>query len=329
MIKKKKQKRTKDKSPSEKTLVREKEIEYVISAKEYDIGLGKLILGDCTKLLTTSIVGLCDLTFLDPPFNQSKDYAQHDDDMEPEEYWKWMNDVCRKVLDITSDGGGMYFMQREKNTEHVLQCLRESGWTFQNLIIWKKKTSAVPGTNRYGKHYQIIAFATKGKTPKVFHRLRINPPLPQGYKYDRENGMFLTDVWDDIRELTSGYFAGDEPLRDKQGNRLHKQQSPIELLTRIILSSSDPGDTVLDPFAGTGTTAIVANQLGRKSVSIELDPQNISAIKKRFEEQRQCDAVNKIYSLYGFTENLREIWGGNNLEKLTSRKPIQKQMTLL
>ena len=95
-----------------------------------------------------------------------------------------------------------------KKTESVLRCLRESGWTFQNLIIWKKKTSAVPGMKRFGKHYQIIAFATKGERPRVFHRLRINPPLPLGYKYERENGMFVTDVWDDIRELTSGYFAG-------------------------------------------------------------------------------------------------------------------------
>ena len=136
-------------------------------------------------------------------------------------------------------------MQREKNTEFVLQCFRETGWTFQNLIVWKKKTSAVPGINRYGKHYQIIAFATKGKTPRVFNRLRIDPPLPADYKHARENGMYVTDVWDDIRELTSGYFAGDEALRDANGNRLHKQQTPIQLLLRIILSSTNPGDVVL------------------------------------------------------------------------------------
>src|SRR3989338_3229794 len=99
-------------------------------------------------------------------------------------------------------GGAIYFMQREKNTEYVLQ----------NLIIWKKKTSAVPCSNKFGKHYQIIAFATKGKNPRVFNRLRINPPLPPAYKYEREDGMYVTDVWDDIRELTSGYFAGDEEI---------------------------------------------------------------------------------------------------------------------
>ena len=67
----------------------------------------------------------------------------------------------------------IYFMQREKNTENVLLCLREAGWTLQNLIIWKKKTCAVPQDYRYGKHYQVVAFATKGKSPRVFNKLRI------------------------------------------------------------------------------------------------------------------------------------------------------------
>ena len=115
-----------------------------------------------------------DLSFLDPPFNQDKAYNTWNDNLPPEEYWGWMREICGKVYTLTSDGGAIYFMQREKNTEFVLQCLRDTGWTFQNLIIWKKKTSAVPGMKRFGKHYQIIAFATKGKTPRVFHRLRID-----------------------------------------------------------------------------------------------------------------------------------------------------------
>lgn len=199
-------------------------------------------------------------------------------------------------------------MQREKNTEHVLKCLRESGWTFQNLIIWKKKTSAVPGTTRYGKHYQILAFATKGTQARVFHRLRINPPLPAGYKFERENGMFVTDVWDDIRELTSGYFAGDEALRDKYGNRAHKQQSPIHLLLRILLSSTNPGDLVPDPFAGTGTTLVVAQQLNRRSIGIELDKQNVQLIEKRIKEDREADSIMKFYKDYEHTLELNSIW---------------------
>jgi hypothetical protein len=75
----------------------------------------------------------------------------------------------------------------------------------------------VPNTWRYGKAYQITAFATKGRKPRIFHRLGIDAPLRPEYRYEREHGMFVTDVWDDTRELTSGYFAGEEALRHPDG----------------------------------------------------------------------------------------------------------------
>ena len=239
-----------------------------------------------------------------------------------------MREICAKVYTLTSDGGAIYFMQREKNTEFVLQCLRDAGWTFQNLIIWKKKTSAVPGVKRFGKHYQVITFATKGKTPRVFHRLRIDPPLPADYKHARENGMFVTDVWDDIRELTSGYFAGDEALRDTEGNRLHKQQAPIQLLLRILLSSTNPNDVVLDPFAGSGTTLVVAEQLGRKSIGIELDAHNVALIQNRLTEKRESDDVSRFFRDYACTPDLEAIWGreGLNREFASSDEVTAKQM---
>jgi len=122
-----------------------------------------ILQGDCSKILSEKVIGIrTDLTFLDPPFNQNKDYNYHNDNLPDEEYWEMMHSACKGIFEITSKGGAIYFMQREKNTENVLKCLKETGWTFQNLIIWKKKTSAVPCSNKFGKHYQIIAFATKG-----------------------------------------------------------------------------------------------------------------------------------------------------------------------
>ena len=172
----------------------------------------------------------------------------------------------------------------------------------------------MPGTKRFGKHYQIIGLATKGKTPRVFNRLRIDPPLPADYKYTRENGIYVTDVWDDIRELTSGYFAGDEALRDAEGNRLHKQQTPIQLLLRIILSSTNPGDVVLDPFAGSGTTLVVSEQLARKSIGIELDAFNVELIQSRLAEQREADDISRFFKDYACTSDLEVIWGKEQSE---------------
>lgn len=262
-----------------------------------------------------------DLSFLDPPFNQGKEYRVHNDKLDEKEYWDWMREVCKLVYDRTSKGGAIYFMQREKNTEFVLEVLRSSGWTFQNLIIWKKKSSAVPGKCRFGKHYQIIAYCTKGKKERIFNRLRIDPPLLVTEKYARPNGMYVTDVWDDIRELTSGYFAGDEPLRVHNGDRAHKQQSPVQLLARIILSSTKVGDMVYDPFTGTGTTLVVSKQLGRNSIGTEIDPENASLIHERLENMRSSDNIQKFRDDYIFTENLDEIWPiGTKLDLCDSKE---------
>lgn len=121
--------------------------------------------------------------------------------------------------------------------------------------------------------------------------------------------MYVTDVWEDIRELTSGYYAGDEALRDAEGNRLHKQQTPIQLLIRIILSSTYPGDLILDPFAGSGTTLVVSQQLGRKSIGIEIDANNVEIIQNRLSQQKKSDDVSRFLKDYACTPDLELIWG--------------------
>jgi DNA modification methylase len=269
--------------------------------------VSRILQGDCIELLENLNVPV-HLTFLDPPYNQGKDYRFFDDDQPAEKYWKWLKEVSQKIFNTTAEGGCIYFMQREKNAEEVLKVLRETQWTFQNLIIWKKMTSAVPSTIRYSKQYQVIAFATKGRRPYTFNRLRIDYPPRPNHKYGRENGIFVPDVWDDIRELTSGYYAGDEALRDDEGNRVHKQQTPIELLLRIILSSTDSSNMVLDPMAGTGPAMVVAKQLDRNYVGIEIDPQYVKIINDRLDSIRPSDDVMQYWDYYRFTPNIEKIW---------------------
>ncbi len=256
----------------------------------------QVLAGDCLQQLRSGALNNIALSFVDPPFRQGKSYRFFDDDQPEEMYWEWMKDILRNIKCVTVDGGGVYFMQREKNTERVLRALGDAGWTYQNLIIWKKKTSAVPCKFRFAKQYQVIAFATNGTKPRVFNKLRADLPLAPEHKHTRANGVFLTDVWDDIRELTSGYFAGDEAIRELNGDRAHVQQSPVALLLRILLSSSMPGDIILDPFAGTGTTLVVAEQLCRQSVGIEIDPKNVELIEKRLKQMTLANSENIIGS---------------------------------
>jgi len=276
--------------------------------------------GDCLQYLNEGSIGGVALTFVDPPFRQGKNYRFFDDNQPSNRYWAWLEEVLSKVHGVTVGGGAIYFMQREKNIEEVMRILKETNWRFQNLIIWKKKTSAVPCEFRFSKQHQIIVFATKGRKPRVFNKLRGDLPLAPGYRYERTNGIYLTDVWDDIRELTSGYFAGEEAIRDDNGERLHTQQSPVALLLRIILSSTLPNDVVFDPFAGTGTTLLVARQLQRNSIGVEIDTKNLEIIRMRLESLRSADNILKYYNYYRFTPNLTAIW--------PIKEPIIEQRTL-
>ncbi len=279
-----------------------------------------IVCGDCLSVLGSYERCGIHLSFLDPPFNQGKEYRRFDDKQEGSQYWSWMGDVLSRLYDATALGGAVYFMQREKNAEHVLRLLRETGWTFRNLIVWKKMTSAVPVRSRYGLQYQIIAYAIKGDRARVFNRLRITPPLPSHYRHEREGGIYVTDIWDDIRELTAGYFAGDEALRREGGERFHKQQSPLALLVRIVLSSSSVGDVVFDPFAGTGTTFVAASQLGRIPVGVEIDEENVAMIRSRLAEIRRSDAVARFYGDYRYTDDLDKIWQGERTIKREKSK---------
>ncbi len=269
----------------------------------------EVLLGNCLDFIREGHVRNVDLTFFDPPYNQGKDYSYFDDSQDPEKYWNWIQDVVSEIHRVTTQGGALYLMHREKNTERLLKVLRESGWNYQNLIIWRKMTSAVPSNMRYGKQYQVIAFVTKGERPRVFNRLRIDPPLPPNYKRQRKSGMYVTDIWEDIRELTSGYFAGDEAVRDKEGSRIHKQQTPIALLLRIILTSSMPKDVVFDPMAGTGTTAVVADQVKRSCVVVEIDPEYVELIRGRLETHRPSDNIAQYLIDYQHTLDLAAITG--------------------
>jgi DNA modification methylase len=258
------------------------------------------------------------LTFLDPPFNQGRRYDAHDDSMPESEYWAWMEEVCGAIFEASAEGAALYFMQREKNAAEVIGALRSAGWQLRNLIVWKKMASPVPVRNGYGKGYQIIAFAAKG-SPRVFNELRIDPPLPPHYTEPREGGVLVSDVWDDIRELTSGYLAGDEVLRGPGGERLHKQQAPVALLLRVVLASSMPGDLVLDPFAGTGTAGVVASQLGREYLLVDNSRRNAELMRKRIASGRPADRAEAHLDYYRHTPNLREIWPGAPEPKRSAR----------
>ena len=98
------------------------------------------------------------------------------------------------------------------------------------------------------------------------------------------------------------------------------------LLLRIILSSTQPYDTVLDPLAGTGPTLVVAKQLKRNSIGIEIDPKYTEVIRNRLKFLRQADNVSKYYNYYRFTPNLKEIWPAKGIVLAEQTKMFKSKL---
>ena len=165
--------------------------------------------------------------------------------------------------------------------------------TLQAKIVWYQPSRLGQGRRTYTNNYDIIAYFTLGSQPRVFnlddirvpqlveltHRLRCeNVPSVRNGKYGRtkynEKGKNPGDVWGDIKQLT---YRSKELVSSK----LHTIQKPEKLMQRIIAASSNPGDVVLDPFAGTGTVPAVCMKMNRYVIAIEKDPKMYELILER------------------------------------------------
>lgn len=231
---------------------------------------------DCLKILPTIETNSIDLIYADFIY----------DDLN----FTWV-DLC---IDILKDGGSFY-AQTDYRSVAQLKLYLDNKLDFCNWIVWCYK--AHPQRRRfYQRKHDDILFYTKGgdytwnnptqpPSKMMFEKFRtdengkiINPSpamAEKGTHYIRD--VVARDWWDDI-PVPSGFSPWDT------GKKLHKWQKPIGLLKRIIGASSNPGDIVLDPFMGSGTTGAACIQLGRNFIGIEIDKKTFSIAKKRIKE---------------------------------------------
>lgn len=274
--------------------------------------LNKIHQGDCIELLKKIPDNSIDLIFADPPYNlqlngelfrpnQTKVDAVNDawDKFESkEEYDKftalWMKE-CHRVLKNT---GSFWVIGTYHNIFRVGAILQNIGFWILNDIIWIKKNPMpnFKGT-RFNNAHETLIWATKSKTSKyTFH-------------------YHSMKVWNDDVQMRSDWYIpicqGDERIK-VNGQKAHSTQKPAELLLRIILSTSNPNDIVLDPFSGSGTTAAVAKRLGRRYIAFE---------KEEFYIKIANDRLNKIKPIenplleYKIEKRKPKVSFGNLIEK--------------
>jgi DNA modification methylase len=240
--------------------------------------------GDCVALLKQIPDNSVDLIFADPPYNlqlnggltrpnQTKVDAVNDEwdkfaSMEIYDTFtnNWLKE-CHRVLKNT---GSIWVIGTYHNIFRVGASLQDLGFWMLNDVVWIK-TNPMPnfkGT-RFNNAHETMLWATKSEKSKyTFH-------------YHSMKTM------NDDLQMRSDWFIpicqGEERLK-VNGQKAHSTQKPEELLYRVILSTSNVGDVVLDPFSGSGTTAAVAKKLGRNFIAFEREPFYIDVANNRLKE---------------------------------------------
>lgn len=246
-----------------------------------------------------------DLIFADPPYNIGKDFGNDSDKWQDKnKYIEWCKEWTDECFRILKDNGTFYFMNA---TQHIpyLDVYVSEKYNILSRIIWTYDSSGVQSKKNFGSLYEPIIMANKNKKNKYTFNsqdilveaktgakrklidYRKNPPQPYNTKKVPGN------VW----EFSRVRFKMEEYEN-------HPSQKPEELMKRIILASSNEGDIVLDPFAGSFSTCAVAIKHGRKAVGIDL---------------------NEEYFKIGLRRTgITEIYKGEILEKDKSRKTKNK-----
>lgn len=246
--------------------------------------LNKITQGDCIELMQNIPNKSVDLIFADPPYNlQLKNDLQRPDQSQVDgvfdewdkfssfqEYDKFTTVWLKECKRILKDNGSIWVIGSYHNIFRVGAILQDLNYWILNDIIWIK-SNPMPnfkGT-RFNNAHETLIWASKSEKSKfTFH-----------YKS-------LKTFNDDLQMRSDWYLPicqGSERLKIN-GEKAHSTQKPEELLYRIILSSSNVGDIVLDPFSGSGTTVSVAKKLGRNFIGIEKEEKYVEISRIRLEE---------------------------------------------
>ena len=235
---------------------------------------------DCLEYLKSLEDNSVDMVLVDPPYFQIVKNSW--DNQWPTEaaYLEWCKEWTSEALRVLKPNRCLYVWGTTKTDtflRYKLNVLNSfSDLHYQNWIIWSYDWGGRTKKTFARKHEDLLMYS-KGKTflfnaDDVRIPYKINTPVRAGVERN-ENGKIPTDVWPKNNVTTSKEYAG-----------WHPTQKPIELLQRIIKANTNPGDTVLDFFSGSGSTMIAAAQTGRSFKGCELDADYFEKSLARFEE---------------------------------------------
>jgi site-specific DNA-methyltransferase (adenine-specific) len=260
--------------------------------------------GDCLDLLGRLPDGGVHLAFADPPFNIGYDYDTYDDRLTADDYlgWskRWMGEIVRV---LQPDGSFWLAIGDEYAAELKLIATRELGLTCRSWVVWYY-TFGVNCRQKFSRSHAHLFHFVKNPKAFTFNLDAIRVPsareLVYGDKRAAAAGRLPDDTWIlRPQDLPAGFNADEDTWyfprvcgTFKERSGWHGCQMPEQLLGRIIRASSNPGDLVLDPFGGSGTTLAVAKKLGRSFLGFELSPAYAARIRERLASVRVGDSLD-------------------------------------
>lgn len=235
----------------------------------------QILTGDCLALMRAMPAGCVDLAFADPPYNIGYDYDVYKDRRPRGAYLAWAAEWTAEVARLLKPAGSLFVaIGDEYAAEHKL-LLDGLKLTMRNWLIWHY-TFGVYCDKKFGRSHAHVLYYVKGKKGFTFNADAVRVPSARQTRYNdrRANpeGRVPPDVWEFPR--VCGTF------RERTG---HPCQISLALMERIVKACSNPGDLVLDPFAGSGTTLVAAKKLGRRWLGFELSEAYAEAARGRLE----------------------------------------------
>jgi len=243
--------------------------------------IDKVTIGDCVEIMSKIEDNSVDMCFADPPFNLEKKYSSYKDQKPSEQYLDWCKNWLSELVRITKPTGSIFVHNIPKWLTYFAGILNDIAY-FRHWIAWEAMSNPL-GKTLLPAHYGILFYT---KQPDGFKFYEIRAPHKRcricnsfekdyGGKKDQMHpfGALVSDVWTDIHRIRHSVRRDEHPC-----------QLPVPLLERIVLMSTDPGDVILDPFLGTGTTAISAKKLGRHFVGVDIDPEYAKIAMEKIEK---------------------------------------------
>jgi modification methylase len=241
-----------------------------------------ILAGDCIEMMRSLPKGSVDMIFADPPYNlqlkgdllrpnNSKVDAcdDHWDQFSSfEVYDKFTRDWLSAARDLLTEDGSMWVIGSYHNIFRVGAILQDLGFWILNDVIWRK-TNPMPNFRgrRFTNAHETMIWVAKSEKSK--------------YRFNYDTMKSLNEDLQMRSDWTLPICSGSERLKNDEGEKGHTTQKPESLLYRVISASTNPGDLVLDPFFGSGTTGAVAKKLGRDWIGIEREADYIKIATKR------------------------------------------------